>query len=78
MGKPKSFVQNISIDTAIKSHQCKHDKKHIISKGDKRLKLGVGRTHQHFCINCAKESIEKDIAKLNHILSELEQAIQQE
>jgi ribosomal protein S4E len=71
MGKAKSFLQTISIDKAIKSHSCKHNKKHIINKGDIRLKLKVGRTFQHFCIECAKESLEKDIKELNTILIEL-------
>ena len=71
MGRVKSFVKNISIDTAKRSHSCKHDKKHLIKSGDKRLKFKIDRADQYFCVECAKESIEKDIEKLNKILSEL-------
>jgi hypothetical protein len=78
MGKNKSFVQNISIDTAIKSHLCKHNKKHTIKKGDKRLKLKTIRNPQYYCVECAKESIKIDIAKLQIILNELEKTGQQE
>ena len=71
MGRAKSFVKNISIDTAKRSHFCKHDKKHSIKAGDKRLKFKENRADQYFCVECAKESIRKDIVKLNKILSEL-------
>ena len=78
MGKPKSFLKNISIDTAKLSHFCKHNKKHKINKGDKRLKLKEGRASQHFCIECAKESLTRDINELNTLLTELEKVCQEE
>jgi hypothetical protein len=78
MGKTKSFLKNISIDTAKQSHFCKHNKKHKINKGDKRLKFKEGRAYQHFCIECAKESLTKDINELNTLLTELEKVGQQE
>jgi hypothetical protein len=78
VGKTKSFVKNISIDTAKKSHFCKHNKKHKINKGDKRLKLKESRASQYFCIECAKESLNKDINELNTLLTELEKVCQEE
>ena len=78
MGKTKSFIKKISIDTAQRSHFCRHNKKHTINAGDKRLKYKEGRAFQHFCIDCAKESLRKDIALLNAILTELEKTGQQE
>jgi DNA-binding transcriptional regulator GbsR (MarR family) len=78
VGKTKSFLKNISIDTAKRSHFCQHNKKHKINKGDKRLKFKEGRAFQHFCIECAKESLKKDINELNALLTELEKAGQQE
>ena len=78
MGKSKSFIKNISIDTAQRSHLCRHNKKHTIGTGDKRLKYKEGRAFQHFCVECAKESLRKDIALLNALLIELEKAGQQE
>ena len=72
MAKPKSFIKTLSIDTAQKSHSCKHNGKHIISKGNKRLKLKVNRTYEHFCIICAKDFIQNDINKLKTLLQELE------
>lgn len=78
VGKTKSFLKNISIDTAKLSHSCKHNKKHKINKGDKRLKLKEDRAFQHFCVECARESLKKDISELNALLIELEKVGQQE
>jgi len=78
MGRIKSYVKNISIDIAIRSHSCKHDKKHLIKAGDKRLKLIVNRSEQHFCVECAKKSLEKDIEKINKLLDELKETEQGE
>ena len=74
MGRTKSFIKNISIDTAKRTHSCKHDKKHIINMSDKRLKFKDGNSIQFFCVKCAKESIKNDISKLRKLLLELENA----
>ena len=74
MGRIKSFVKNISIDTAKRTHSCKHDKKHIINMTDKRLKFKEGNSIQYFCIKCAEESLRNDISKLRKLLYELENA----
>lgn len=72
MPRPKSFLKTISVDQAIRSHKCKHNASHIVSNGEKRLKLKVARTHEHYCMDCAKEIIMRDIAKLNSIYSSFE------
>jgi superfamily II helicase len=74
MGRTKSFIKNISIDTAKRKHHCKHDKKHIVNIGDKRLKYKEGQSCSYFCIKCAEESLKNDISKLNNLLIELENA----
>ena len=78
VGRAKSFLKNISIDTAKLTHFCKHNRKHKINKGDKRLKLKEGRASQHFCIECAKESLRKDINELSSLLTKLEKLGQQD
>ncbi|GED55700.1 hypothetical protein [Brevibacillus agri] len=64
MPRPKSFLKKVSVDMTLKSHKCQHVKTHILNQGDKRMKLTVGRTHEHFCIECAIKIIDSDIAKL--------------
>jgi len=39
----KSIVKNVSWDVALQSHKCKRNLKHIIAKGDRRLKIKEGR-----------------------------------
>ncbi len=72
MSKPKSFVKSISIDNAKKAHNCQHNSKHRILAGDVRVKLKDGRTTEYFCINCALDTIRRDITMLEEIKKCLE------
>lgn len=67
----KSFVKTISVDVAARAHNCQHVRSHRVRKGEKRLKLKVDRTTEHFCVVCAVKSIEEDIKKLERIRKEL-------
>ncbi len=72
MAKPKSFVKSISIENAKKAHNCQHNSKHRILAGDVRVKLKDGRTAEYFCINCALDTIRRDITMLEEIKKCLE------
>lgn len=72
MAKPKSFVKNISIENAKKAHNCQHNSKHRILAGDVRVKLKDGRTVEYFCVNCALDTIQRDITRLEEIKQYLE------
>ncbi len=74
MAKPKSFVKSISIEKAKKAHNCQHNSKHRILAGDMRLKLKEGRTSEYFCINCALDTIQRDMA----ILEEIKECLEKE
>lgn len=67
MPRPKSILKSIQIDTAGCAHNCQHNRKHRIIKGEKRLKVTKDRTHEHFCVKCAKEIIARDIQKLKEL-----------
>jgi len=71
MPRPKSLLQRVSIDVALKGHKCQHNKSHLIARGERRLKLTVGRSYQHYCIECALKIIESDIEKLASIRKQL-------
>jgi len=71
MGRPKSFVASLSIDRAGSSHNCQNDSGHRIHKGDARLKVRVDRSHEHYCLACAKRFLEADIAKIQAFLLEI-------
>jgi len=63
----KSLVIRVEIDKARKAHNCQANSKHRIEKGDIRLKVQNGRSWDHYCENCAKLIISKDIEKLNKL-----------
>lgn len=71
MAKPKSLILPLSVDHALKRHACQHNSKHVISKGDLRLKLAVGRSHEHYCVECAKKFIDQAIERLGQLSAEL-------
>jgi hypothetical protein len=71
MARRKSFLPRLTIDNALKSHNCQHNKAHRIQQGDKRLKVAVERSVEHFCVTCALESIAGDIEELQRLADEL-------
>ncbi len=64
MPRPKSILQKIEIDIAKKAHNCQHNSRHRIQRGDKRLKVKKDRTSEHYCCECAKAIIDRDILYL--------------
>lgn len=67
MGRPKSLVLSMTVDQALRRHTCQHNNKHVISKGDLRLKVANGRSSEHYCIACAERFIDlavQDLQKL--------------
>jgi len=63
----KSLVTHVEIDTAGRAHNCQASAKHRIEKGDVRLKVKNGRSWDHYCVDCAKKIIGRDIEKLKAI-----------
>lgn len=71
MARPKSLLPNVVVDEAKKAHDCQHNGAHRLQQGDKRLRVRVQRSHEHFCTACALDIIEADIAKLQALASQL-------
>lgn len=71
MGRPRSFVEPLSITTAGAAHNCRHSGDHRIKKGDLRLTVQVERSQQHYCVSCAIAFLERDGARLAGLLAEL-------
>jgi len=67
----KSLVQRSEVDQALKSHNCQANAKHRLTPGDRRLKVYVDRSHDHYCAECAIKIIEADIAKLQELAHQL-------
>ena len=63
----KSLLVKVSIDCAIKAHNCQANAKHRIQRGEVRLKVRKGRSWDHYCRQCAEIIINKDIQKLTKL-----------
>jgi hypothetical protein len=60
----KSIVVRVEIDHALKGHNCQANASHRIEKGDRRLKVQNGRSWDHYCVNCARTILQRDIEEL--------------
>jgi hypothetical protein len=68
----RSVIQPLVVDRAEKKHYCRYNKKHVINKGDKRLKIKVDMSYQTYCSSCAVQFISTGITNLSLTLSELD------
>lgn len=78
MARFKSVTARLLVDFAGRKHQCQHDQRHDIRRGDVRLKVTEGRTDEHFCQRCAIQMLTADIGKLQELLAELEPEAERE
>jgi hypothetical protein len=67
----KSILVAVSVDEAGKAHDCQHNKKHRLERGNRRLKVRKDRSYEHFCVECALGIIERDIATLTMLAKQL-------
>jgi hypothetical protein len=71
MPRPKSVLKRIEVDEVLKAHNCQHNKRHRLEKGDKRLKVWCDRSNENYCVACALEIITRDIARLQDLERQL-------
>lgn len=67
MPRVKSLLDRVEIDQAGKAHNCQANARHRIEKGEKRLKVRNGRSWDHYCLECAKTIVARDIAALQAV-----------
>lgn len=67
----KSILHRLLVDQAGKAHNCKHNKRHRLERGERRLKFKVQRTYEHFCVQCALRMIDKARARLDELEQQL-------
>ena len=67
----KSLVQRSEIDLVKKSHNCQANAKHRLAPGERRLKVRVDRSYDHYCSACAIKIIEADIVKLQKLAEQI-------
>lgn len=71
MGRLKSALPKIEIETVKRAHDCRHNGTHRLTKGEKRLLIKEGRKKSRYCLECATRIVRRDIKRLE----ELEQKI---
>lgn len=60
------------MDVAQRAHNCQGNSRHRIERGDQRLKVRNGRKWDHYCLECAKSIMHRDLAKLKSNARQLE------
>jgi len=76
MARPKSLIVSMELTTVARSHDCRYNKNHRLQKGDRRLTVRSDGDEHHYCLQCAKIFLVKDVERLRAILAEVEALIQ--
>jgi hypothetical protein len=71
MARPRSLTLPLRVDRALKRHSCQHNSRHVVAKGDARLKISVGRSYEHYCMSCAMKFIDLAVDNLDDLRRQL-------
>ncbi len=72
MPRFRSLLIRTEMDVAKRAHNCQGNTRHRIACGDKRLKVRNGRNWDHYCLECARAIMHRDMATLESHARELE------
>jgi hypothetical protein len=72
MPRLKSFIKNINLEVAERTHNCHFNKKIRINKGDHRLNLKEGNRRTNYALINAIQMVRKDIEKLLELEKQIE------
>lgn len=75
MARPRSLTLPLTVDVASKLHVCQNNSKHVVVKGDLRLKVSVGRSYEHYCVECARKFIKQAIERLEELDTQLRKSV---
>ena len=65
------MLKRAHVEQAKIAHDCQHNKRHRLQKGEKRLAIRKERNFEYFCVACALQSIDADIEKLTQLRLQL-------
>ena len=71
MPRTKSLRIRAEVDMAQRAHNCQGNARHRIERGRKRLKVRNGRSWDHYCLDCARKIVCRDIAALEALACKL-------
>ena len=72
MPRIRSLVTRSEVDAAQRAHNCQGNARHRIERGGTRLKVRNGRNWDHYCLDCARAIVRRDITALEAIARELD------
>ncbi|MFP1799270.1 hypothetical protein [Lonsdalea quercina] len=73
MAKFKSLIVGAKFEVASRKTACKHDKKHVITKGEFRLSVkNSTQGESYYCISCARDMLIQSLVKLEGLKSQLD------
>lgn len=72
MPRIRSLRIQTEVDVAQRAHNCQSNVRHRIKRGDKRLKVRNRRSWDHYCIECARTIVLRDIGALEALAQELD------
>jgi hypothetical protein len=67
VAKPKSILLRIEVDRAQRAHNCQHNGRHRLQRGDLRLKVIQNRSPEHFCVPCGLKFVRLGIDRLQEL-----------
>jgi hypothetical protein len=67
VGRVRSLLIKVEIDTAQRAHKCQANSRHPIKKGDLRLNVRAGRGWDRYCMDCARKIVEGSMASLTMV-----------
>lgn len=74
MAKFKSLLLKSNLELCSRKTLCKHNKNHILTKGDFRLCVkNPTQGESYYCLECAKDMVADSKSKLSFLESELNQ-----
>ena len=72
MPRIRSLRIRAEVDVAQRAHNCQGNNRHRLEGGDKRLKVRNRRSWDHYCLNCAKTIVRRNIEALEALARELD------
>lgn len=73
MAKFKSLIVSSKFEVASRKTSCKHDKKHVINKGEFRLSVkNTTQGESYYCISCASDMLIQSLVKLEGLKNQLD------
>jgi hypothetical protein len=72
MPRAKSLLKRVTINQALRSHNCQSNSRHRIQKDEKRLLVEEGNKKSYYCVNCAKIFLKNARIEIDTLLKEFD------